>query len=205
MRTHGQETQTFTAALDISVLLKDVLAQAEEISLQAMNARANVAKAGDRARSIRPIVDYAEELSADIVRLVERIGARSMTMTRCSLEKFTNELTVQHFRRARMLGAEARHIATIEPAVQGADQRLDTLRRRLDVDIRDLGGLLDQIETILLAANIVVAKFHIEVEAGDPPNRSSFEALVKQFENAVTAIRQSTARSKRHLRTMTGS
>lgn len=197
---NGKQTEHFfITALGIAGNLKSVLAEAEEISLQAMNAKAVVARAGESARAIHPIVDHAEELSRGVIRLVEQINRTALEITRTSISEFTEEVATAYFRRAQTLGAGARYIGGLDKAIEGADKRLDELHRNVADEVRGLSVMLDDIESALLAASFVTSKFRLEVGVSGSGYRENFEALVQKFETAVVNIQELVQKSQKAL------
>lgn len=195
----GRDVHFFTTALEIAVILKAALTQAEEISLEAMNAKSIVARAGEGARAIQPIADHAEELADSIIRLVNQINSKSLEITRSSLAEFMEEVTVNYCQRAQILGRDAKFIDSLGPVTARADRRLVELHRKVEDHARSLSRLLDEIESILLAASIVTSKFRLEVGVSGSGYRANFEALVDKFERAVMNIRNYTRESQKTL------
>lgn len=199
--TNGRESHFFTIALEVTVILKGALARAEEISLEAMNANSVVARAGEKAQAIRPIVDRAEELSRSIIQLVNQINAQSTDITRSSLSEFMEEVTVGYFERAQTLGEESKHIASLDPVVTAANDHLGELRKTVADQVRGLSRLLDEINSLLLATSIVTSKFRLEAGVSDSAYRANLESIVEKFDNAVAGIRAFTLESKKTLAT----
>ena len=199
MQTDIREEHFFTTALDITVILKPVPEEAERISLEAMNAKSIVARAGDAARTIQPIANEADELARNIIALVGKIQANAIDITRSSLTEFTEEIAMQHFARARALGGKAQFVTSVDPVVLAANVRFHELHKDVADHVRTLSRILGEIETILLAATIIISKFRLEVAIGGAAYRQNFETLVAKFEDAVNTIRGRTSDSRKIL------
>ncbi|MEQ9123359.1 MAG: hypothetical protein RIM80_12425 [Alphaproteobacteria bacterium] len=190
----------FVSALDIASTLKPVSAQAREISLQAMNAKTIAARAGQSARAIQPIADYVDELSRQVIRLVQQVEAESIRVTRLALDAFAETRVQAQFARAARLGRGARHIASIAPAAAHAEAQLARAAADLAAHEKSMALVLDEIRTAMMAMQIATSKFRLEVGAGAEANRAGFEALIEKLEDAVGQIRRAVDASARLLR-----
>jgi len=194
-----QDRHFFIKALKIAATLKPVIDHAEDISLEAMNAKSIVARAGDHARAIRPITDRMDELSKNIIELIKQIRSESMNVCRDSISDFTEEVAASHLQRGRTIGRNSKFISDLDTKISLTAARLRELRIRTQDHVLKLSLLLEDIESSLLATTVIIAKFRLEAGVSGSEFRPHFETLVQKFENSVTQSRASVLGSKKTL------
>lgn len=199
MQSDQDNEQFYIKALNIVALLKSVLEQANEISLQAMNAKSVVSRAGENARAIQPITDHINEFAKDIIDLVIQISSKSLEISRDSLTEFMEEMTVSYFEKAQLIGSESQHIVTLDPVVMDARIRLERIRLKTQDHINVLTNMLDEIGSSLLAATSLTSKFRLEIGVSETDYEANFNSLVQRLEDAADQIRHKIRESKQIL------
>lgn len=194
-----ENDQFYIKALNIVAMLKSVLEQANEISLQAMNAKSVVSRAGVSARAIQPITDHINEFAKNIISLVTQISSKSLEISRDSLSEFMEEMTVNYFEKAQSLGANSQYISSLDGIVGDANRRLEKLQLKTSDHIQVLSGMLDDIASSLLAATSLTSKFRLEIGVSDTEYDANFNSLVQRLEGAADEIREKIRESKRIL------
>ncbi len=196
-----QGDRFFVLAVSIAARLHDALDDARSISLQAMNAQASIARAGEQSRAMEPIVDYMNGLSLSIIQLVQDVDDEALLISRESLTEFRESVAVERFVDAVRLGQGAKHMDAIEAKVELLRHNLTVIRQGTGKKISVLIGLLSSIETTLLSANIVTSSFRIEVGKLDSEHKVTFESLIGAFNTATQNIRSVVNRCKADLAT----
>lgn len=199
MQQANRNDPFFIKALNVVALLKAVLDQANEISLQAMNAKSVVARAGEKVRAIQPITDHMDKLAKNIIGLVGQISSNSLEISRASLTEFMEDMTVSHFKNALKLGQDSKYIRSLDGASEAATASLDATRNKIGVNVQTLSGLLEEIDVSLLAASAVTSKFRLEIGTSETEYEESFESLVEKLEFAIGDIRKNIHDSKKTL------
>jgi len=179
----------FVTAVAVSAKLGLVLKEAKNISLEAMNAKALVARAGENVRTFKPITDYMVELAEDTVRLVEEINGEALTISRSSLTAMRGREAVEHFSRAKEKSRGAMYHNSYVDVVVDAEKRLQKFQQDLHRNVNRLNELLEEIETRMLAANVVTSTSRLEAATVSAAYRGNFESIVAKFERAAKNIR----------------
>lgn len=190
MRQNSElKTTFFITAVAVSARLGYVLKEAKNISLEAMNAKALVARAGENVRTFKPITDYMVELANDTIRLVDDINQEALRISKSSLIALRGNEAVNHFNKAKSKAHNALYRDSFENALQHSEKDLHTFQQNLLRNIRRLNELLEEIENRMLAANVVTSTSRLEAATVSPLYRANFEAIVEKFENAAKTIR----------------
>ncbi len=183
------KTTFYITAVAVSARLASVLKEAKNISLEAMNAKALVARAGENVRTFKPITDFMVELSNDTIHLVEDINKEALMISKSSLIALRGDEALNHFTVARNRAQKALYRDSFESALKESEQDLATFKQNLLRNMRRLNELLEEIETRMLAANVVTSTSRLEAATVSTLYRSNFEAIVEKFENAAKNIR----------------
>lgn len=199
MQSDHDNDQFYIKALKIVALLKSVLEQANEISLQAMNAKSVVSRAGENARAIQPITDHINEFAKDIIDLVTQISSKSLEISRDSLTEFMEEMTVSYFEKAQLIGTESQYLSSLDPVVMEARIRLERIQLKTQDHINMLSNMLDDIGSSLLAATSLTSKFRLEIGVSETDYEANFNSLVQRLEDAADQIRHKIRESKQIL------
>ncbi|MDV7338700.1 hypothetical protein RYZ26_03765 [Terasakiella sp. A23] len=183
------KTTFYITAVAVSARLASVLKEAKNISLEAMNAKALVARAGENVRTFKPITDFMVELASDTIRLVEDINREALMISKASLIALRGYEAVNHFSVAKVRAKNALYRDSFEGPLQESERDLIVFKQNLLRNIRRLNELLEEIETRMLAANVVTSTSRLEAATVSTLYRSNFEAIVEKFENAAKNIR----------------
>lgn len=179
----------FINAATVAAELSEVLTEAKNISLEAMNAKALVARAGDNVRTFKPITDFMVELANDTIWLVKEINREALVLSRTSLNELHSSDANQRFASAQKKAAAAQHVGTLDPIAKEAynehHQQAVQLRRHM----RKLFELLDEIESRMLAANVVTATSRLEAATAADSYQASLEGIVIKLEKAANRIK----------------
>ncbi|WP_028878429.1 hypothetical protein [Terasakiella pusilla] len=183
------KTTFFITAVAVSARLGFVLKEAKNISLEAMNAKALVARAGENVRTFKPITDYMVELANDTIRLVDDINREALGISKASLIALRGNEAVNHFNGAKQKAGNAIYRDSFEPALRSAEKDLHSYQQNLLRNVRRLNELLEEIESRMLAANVVTSTSRLEAATVSKLYRANFEAIVAKFEQAAKNIR----------------
>ena len=183
------ETTFFITAVAVSAKLGAVLKEAKNISLEAMNAKALVARAGENVRTFKPITDYMVELANDTINLVDDINQEALLISRSSLRSMRGQEAAEYFAAASEKAGDALYRESFLPAKKQADRDLAVFQNELMRNKRRLNELLEEIESRMLAANVVTSTSRLEAATVSTQYRANFEAIVGKFELAAKTIR----------------
>jgi len=182
-------TTFFIRAVGVSARLSAVLKEAKNISLEAMNAKALVARAGESVRTFKPITDYMVELSYDTIKLVEEINTEALNISKSSLTAMRGSYAVSQYKKAKENSKEALYGDSFDKPMFNAQKDLDEFQKNLSRHTQRLHELLQEIETRMLAANVVTSTSRLEAATVSSVYQANFEAIVGKFEVAAKNIR----------------
>ncbi len=188
-RKKDMGTTFFITAVDVSARLGAVLKEAKNISLEAMNAKALVARAGENVRTFKPITDYMVELASDTINLVEEINQEALTISKSSLRAIRGKEAVERFNMAAIKAEDALYRESFHSAKKATENEFNIFQQDLQKNTRRLTELLEEIESRMLAANVVTSTSRLEAATVSTQYRANFEAIVGKFEIAAKNIR----------------
>lgn len=187
--TRKHKATFFITAVSVSARLGAVLQEAKNISLEAMNAKALVARAGENVRTFKPITDYMVELASDTIYLVQEINKEALKISRMSLTASRGVAAYERFTLAKDRAGKARYADSFDDAMNVAKNELNVFQTELQKHVRRLFELLEEIESRMLAANVVTSTSRLEAATVSNVYRANFEAIVGKFEIAAKNIR----------------
>ncbi|RVU33706.1 hypothetical protein EOI86_21390 [Hwanghaeella grinnelliae] len=191
-----KDRKVLLGALRIATAQKEVVTNAQAISLEAMNAKSLVSRAGETARAIRPLTDQIDEFARKIIALIEQIRAAVIEVSRNTLATFTERVVAEHMKHASDLGRNSKFIGSVGGKLQAVTSGQNEIRQKALASYDRLSRLLDDIGMNLLAASVVVSKFRLEVGASDGPYTTNFESLVDKLNESVVQSRNSISESE---------
>lgn len=194
-------TTFFITAVAVSAKLSAVLKEAKNISLEAMNAKALVARAGENVRTFKPITDYMVELANDTINLVEDINRESLLISKSSLRAMRGREAVDYFSSAKIKAGLALYRDSFEGSRLSAEKDLSLFQQELIRNTRRLNELLEEIESRMLAANVVTSTSRLEAATVSSQYQANFEAIVGKFELAAKNIRATVMECRKMLST----
>ena len=180
----------FINAATVAAELSEVLTEAKNISLEAMNAKALVARAGDNVRTFKPITDFMVELANDTIWLVKEINREALVLSRTSLNELHSSDANLKFARAQQKAASAIHVETLDPIAKEAYNQHHHQSVQLRRHMRKLFELLDEIESRMLAANVVTATSRLEAATAADSYQASLEGIVIKLEKGANRIKR---------------
>jgi len=177
-------------AVSVAADLSDVKAEGEAISLEAMNAKVLVARAGTMALGFRPLTDFMVELADDTIRLVNEIEFEALAVSLQAVERLRTLNAVNQAQRALVLaeGAPVKHIGGLNVFVKKALD-LDNARveQLLDHAVH-LTSLLEEISEQMIAACAVASSARIEAAAIEPRYSASFNSVSTNLQRCAEAV-----------------
>lgn len=179
----------FINAATVAAELSEVLTEAKNISLEAMNAKALVARAGDNVRTFKPITDFMVELANDTIWLVKEINREALVLSRTSLNELHSSDANARFATAQQKASAAPHVGTLDPIAKEAYNEHHQQSVQLRRHMRKLFELLDEIESRMLAANVVTATSRLEAATATDSYQASLEGIVIKLEKAANRIK----------------
>ncbi|OPX54805.1 hypothetical protein SAMN02745127_02398 [Oceanospirillum multiglobuliferum] len=189
----------FINAATVAAELSVVLTEAKNISLEAMNAKALVARAGDNVRTFKPITDFMVELANDTIWLVKEINREALVLSRTSLAELHSSDAHNRFKRAQQKASLAPYGDTIDTIAAEASNTHHQQAMQLRRHMRKLFELLDEIESRMLAANVVTATSRLEAATAADSYQASLEGIVIKLEKAANRIKHIASKCRRSL------
>lgn len=195
----------YTVAASVAANLAAVQDLAESIGLEAMNAKALVSRAGDRALGFRPITDFMLTLAVDTKRLVTEISDEALALSICSTGKIRSADAAARFTDAdrRATEAAAAYACSFQQAAAGIREDDHRIERAVSQHTRRLLALLSEINHHVRAAGVVTATARSEVAHIDERFRDSFRSVTDKLAEAADSIGDTVNRNRQWLvRTM---
>lgn len=177
-------------AVSIAADLADVKAEGEAISLEAMNAKVLVAKAGSLALGFRPITDFMVQLADNTIRLVQEIEAEALTVSLLAVERLRTINAVRMASKAHLISQEtnARYGGGLRTFVKQTSRRDDGKVEQLLVHARKLIRLLGQIADQMAAATAISSSARIEAATIDPRYSQSFRLVSEKLDQCASTV-----------------
>ena len=194
-----EERTVLLGALQIAAVQKSVVASAQAISLEAMNAKSLVSRAGEGARAIRPLTDQIDEFARHIISLIQEIRTAAVDVCRHTLAAFTEQIVAGHLKKAADLGRNSKFIGGADGTIASVNTSRNEIKARALHSFALLARLLEDIDTDLLAATVVVSKFRLEAGAIGGSYKANFDSLIEKLDVAVGQSRASIASSEKVL------
>lgn len=189
IRQNKLRTNFYITAVEMSARLHAVLFDAKNISLEAMNAKALVARGGENVRTFKPITDYMVELANDTIELVHAITSEAKLMSKSSLVSMRASEAEMHFAKAKERAIGAPYEDSFRDVHQRAQTDLVNFHKELGVKTRLLNEMLKEIETRMLAANVVTSTSRLEAASVSEQYQTNFASIVQKFDKAAKNIR----------------
>jgi hypothetical protein len=189
----------FINAATVAAELSVVLTEAKNISLEAMNAKALVARAGDNVRTFKPITDFMVELANDTIWLVKEINREALVLSRTSLADLHSADAHERFKKAQDKSKTAAFGDTLDPIAQEASNKHHQQSMQLRRHMRKLFELLDEIQSRMLAANVVTATSRLEAATAADSYQASLEGIVVKLEKAANRIKHIASKCRHSL------
>ncbi len=192
MRHHlgFEETKFHLLAVSVAADLAQVKSQGEAISLEALNAKVLVSKAGIKALGFQPITDFMVQLSKETINLVVQIEKKALAVSHEAVGRLRTVNSVQMAQRAQKLAAnnDARYGAQIEIFVKATiAQDQDTISRLLE-HAEQLVVLLKQIVARMKSANAVSYSVRIEAATVDANYSDAFRSVANKLEDCSRVV-----------------
>ncbi|MBF0306853.1 MAG: hypothetical protein HQL38_05945 [Alphaproteobacteria bacterium] len=191
-------TPFHVVAAGITARLNAILPVAQDITLEAVNAKALIVRTGDAVRAFRPITDYMDELAQDTIRLVRAINQEATLVLRATMEEMRLGVLVRALRRALDAydGPNAVTVGARLAQIEDRRQKLETERRSRR---HALDMLITEIDARMKAARIIAGTSRIEA-AGAGPYQGSVGSVADTLERAAKAIQARIDECRRMLR-----
>lgn len=177
-------------AVSIAADLADVKAQGEAISLEAMNAKVLVARAGNMALGFRPITDFMVQLADGTIRLVREIEYEALAVSHQAVERLRTLNAARMARQAVELSEQkkAKFRMDLVPFLQQTVRRDEDTVEHLLGRARNLTKLLDEIAEQMIAASAISSSARIEAAAIDKRYSQSFQSVSVKLEQCSVAV-----------------
>ena len=177
-------------AVNVAAELSAVKAHGEAISLEAMNAKVLVARAGSMAMGFRPLTDFMVKLAEDIVHLVSEIELEALSVAHQAVTRLRTSNAVKLAERSLALSNahEAKYRSDLPHFVETVRNRDAATVDRLLSHAYTLTKLLDEIVEQMLAASAVSSSIRIEAAAIDERYSASFHKVSTNLHEFSSAI-----------------
>jgi hypothetical protein len=184
------KTKFHLLAVSVAADLALVKTQGEAISLEAMNAKVLVARAGAMALGFRPITDFMVQLAASTIRLVQEIEKEALAVSHHSVARLRTNDAVLMAQKAQSLAdaSGARYRQQIEAFVaQTIERDIQTNENVLD-HTQKLILLLEEIVELMMAASAVSSSARVESAAIDIRFSQSFQSVSNKLDQCSTTV-----------------
>lgn len=190
MAKPGRKTEDFSiVAVTVAARLNDILLDAHSISLEAMNAKVLVSRAGEKARTFIPVTDFMIELARDTTQLVGEINNASISVSRISLRQLRTGRALNRILKKLPQIHEARYGASVDLAVQRISDEIRSYHDDLRNKVHALEALLLEIEQKMRAAQVLSGTTRMEAAAAGSDYQAHFHAVAENLEQSSKAIR----------------
>lgn len=177
-------------AVSIAADLAYVKAEGEAISLEAMNAKVLVARAGSMALGFRPITDFMVQLADNTIRLVRDIEMEALAVSRQAVERLRTLKAVRMAQRAETLSqaSQARYRTNISAFTAQTRKADEQKVSQLLQHAISLTKLLDEIAEQMRAATAISSSAKIEAALLDAQYAQSFNTVSQKQEECSKAV-----------------
>jgi len=177
-------------AVNVAAELSAVKVHGEAISLEAMNAKVLVARAGSMAMGFRPLTDFMVKLAEDIVHLVSEIESEALSVAHQAVTRLRTSNAVKLAEKSMALSdaQEAKYRSDLPHFVETVRNRDAATVDRLLNHAYTLTKLLDEIVEQMLAASAVSSSIRIEAAAIDERYSASFNKVSTNLHEFSSAI-----------------
>ena len=173
----------------IAAQLSGVMRVARGISLGAANAKATSARAGEKARGFQPITDFIDELASQSITMVNQINVEALLASRVAISEFRAQEARERFGHAAVLAEEGACLSGLNRQLKKIDDSLLNYKTEFLAHVRALGGLLDEINNRMRAAEAITSVCRVEAtNVGE--YRESLSAVADDLEEAITVIKK---------------
>jgi len=179
--------------------LVEVYELANSISLEAMNAKVLVARSGDKALGFRPITDFMVEMSDETIRLVEAINIEALLVSRLSVKLIRASIRTKHLELAQVRSMGAIYENSIQNLLAVSAKGEEHMARQLEKHTVQLIKLLDDINSHMIAAQIMSGTSRIEAASVDVRYRTNFQSVSTKLDEASKGIRRRVVENKKYL------
>ncbi len=186
------KTKFHLLAVSVAADLALVKKQGEAISLEAMNAKVLVARAGVLALGFRPITDFMVQLAASTIRLVQEIEKEALAVSHHSVARLRTSNAVQMAEKAQALAKDsgARHRASIDGFVASMLETDIQTNENVLNHTQKLILLLEEIVELMMAASAVSSSARVESAAIDVRFSQSFQSVSNKLEQCSGTVRE---------------
>lgn len=177
-------------AVSIAADLSDVRLHGEAISLEAMNAKVLVARAGTMALGFRPLTDFMMRLADNTIRLVQEIDAEALAVSHQAVSRLRTLNAVNMAMKAHSLSQASG--ARFREGIQGFVDHISEQDFQAEAKVlqraRHLMKLLEEIAEQMVAAGAISSSSRIEAAAIDERYSKSFQSVADKLEQCSTAV-----------------
>lgn len=189
----------YIVAVTVSARLNSILDEASSISLEAMNAKVLVARAGDNARTFKPITDFMVALANDTIQTVREINRVAIRVANISLQDMRGRSTLRRIQAKLPVIEAARFGQTVLPVLDEIEEEARISDRELRDAVKTLVSLLSEIDQKMRAALVVTGTTRIEAAVSGTDYQTHFLAVAGNLERASSEIRSCVALCQKQL------
>jgi len=186
-KSAGSGEQIYLATATIVAGLVPVLQLAQDISLQAMNAKALANRAGEQARVFNPITDLMDQLARESLNLVQAINGEARATSREAQQLMRARMLRGRLNRVADRARESRHVASLGPLIARTDDELAAAEARIRKHLHALLRLTEEIDRSMRAARVVSGTSRIEA-VNISGFEDSFRSLSATLDEAAVSI-----------------
>jgi hypothetical protein len=185
-----ERTQFHLMAVTVAAELANVKEQGEAISLEAMNAKVLVARAGNMALGFKPLTDFMVELADSTISLVREIEKEALAVSHQAVQRLRTSNAVRQARRALSISERsgANTGGPLKAFVKVVENQDDLAVDALLEHAFHLTKLLDDIAEKMLGAGAVASSIRIEAAAVDVRFSQSFSSVSDNLQRCSEAV-----------------
>ncbi|WP_111978821.1 hypothetical protein [Algibacillus agarilyticus] len=178
----------FVIAACIASHLYNATKVAENLSLTAKNAKAVTVRAGEQAAGFSALTDFIQELASNTISLAQAVNkiAIKISMRATRLERV--RLADSRFKKACILGEDARYIGDIKPYMQQTQQTIAELQAEFSELLHKLNQLVEDTHRQIRSAAVISTMSKVE-SSNSGLYKPQLEVISDNIFQAAHAIR----------------
>lgn len=179
----------YVLAVTLAARLNEILLEARKISLEAMNAKALVARGGLEMRTFKPITDYMSLLAKETIAVVSDINEAALHLAHQSLQEMRLRDVMRQISVRLPDIEQAPFGQSVLPSLDALETDVRNQQGALAEKIDHLADLLGSIDQKMRAARVVSATARIEAAVCGGSCEKHFLDVAANLETAARLIR----------------
>ena len=189
---------TLVELASIAAELHEVQGVAWGVSLAAKNAKVISAQAGDKGLGFKPITNFIDEISQQVMKGVQEINVEALKLSRLSVKAQRTQDAYRRFDSVFIKNADAQYLESISPAFESVKDSTSVATVQFRKDLRELMYLLENMNECMLSA-LAIASVSRIVTADAQEYRAKLQDVANNLEEAAIFIKGKVSDSYDHL------